>query len=338
MGGPLTVVILVAAGGAGEPTTLAIERTASEALGYAARVVVHEAMGVPTDGEALALESEANEGAVVEVTWRDRGHREATLRVHLAGNRGWMERAIGFDAADAASERARTIGLALASMLPDAEPPPVPQAAPVPHETLPLATVRVPPAPEVPEDVPAELPERASPGVAPSELHFAMEVSGLGAAGSGGNVQTAGGGAAFEMFPTPGFALRIGGAARAGEVAGATRTLSLLASAGVEIHPWRTTDSRVFGASFRADYVFMNQTVTHYDSARGANLSTRARALSGLDAFVEIEWRLGARVDVLTGVGVEETLATTYVDLNGARVATFPPLSGVAEGGLRIRF
>jgi hypothetical protein len=164
-----------------------------------------------------------------------------------------------------------------------------------------------------------------------------MDFVGLGAVGLGSTIQTAGGGAAFEMFPTPWFAVRIGGAVRAGDVAAArARTLTLLASAGVELHPWPTTNSRVFSVSLRADYVLMNQTVTHV-SADSADLPTKARRLSGLDALVEVQWRLGASFDVLTGVGLEEMLATTYIDLNGARAATLPPLSLVAEGGLRLR-
>jgi hypothetical protein len=330
MGGPLTVVVLVAAGGTAEPTTLAIERAASEALGHSARVVVREAMGAPTDGEALALGSEANEGAVVEVTWGDRAHRLAMLRVHLAGHRRWMDRAIGFSAADADAERGRTIGLALASMLPDPAPVlPTPEPPPSPA-ALPQAAPHAPPAPDVAEKTP--------PDATPHELPYAMDFFGVGAAGLGGNVQTAGGGAALEAFLTPRFALRIGGAVRGGDVAGApARTVTLLASAGVELHPWPATASHVLGASLRADYVLMNQTVTHH-SASGADLSTMARTLSGVDAMVEMQGRLGANVDLLAGVGLEEMFAATYVDMNGARVATLPPLSLVAQGGVRLRF
>jgi hypothetical protein len=338
MGGPLSVVVLVAAGGAAEPATLAIERAASEALGRTARVVVREAMGAPTDGEALTLGSEANEGAVVEVTWSDRAHRVAMLRVHLAGRRRWMDRTIGFGVADADAERGRTIGLALASMLPDPDPvlpPPEPAAPPV---TIPQTAPHGPHPPPAPPAPSPDIAEKTPADVAPRELHYAMDFFGIGAAGLGGNVQTAGGGAALETFLTPRFALRIGGAVRGGPVDGApARTITLLATAGVELHPWPATASHVFGASLRADYVLMNQTVTHR-SASGADLSTMARTLSGIDAMVDLQWRLGANVDLLVGVGAEEMLATTYVDMNGARVATMPPVSLIAEGGLRLRF
>ena len=332
MGGPLTVVVLVAAGGASEPTTLAIERAANEALGHAARVVVREAMGAPTDGEALAIGSEANEAAVVEVTWNDRAHRVATLRVHLAGRRRWLGRTLGFSAADVDAERGRTIGLTLASMLPDAEP--APPAAPRENPTPP-AIVAPPPARARPAP---EIAEQPAPEAAPSTLHYALEFFGTGAVGLGGSVQTGGGGAALETFPLPRLGVRIGGAVRMGDVAGGeARTLALLGTAGLELRAWPSTESRVFGASLRADYVLMNQTVTHR-SAGGADLSTKERPLSGLDAILEVEWRLGASADVVLGAGLEEMFATTYIDLNGARMATLPPLSAVAQGGLRLRF
>jgi hypothetical protein len=333
MGGPLTVVVLVAAGGAAEPTTLAIERAASAGLGRAARVVVREATGAPTDGEALALESEANEGAVVEVTWSDRGHRVATLRVHLARRRRWMDRTIGFGAADADSERGRTIGLALASMFPDPDPVQAPVEAPATQEVAarPAAHAQPHPPPAV------EAVEKASPDVTSEDARYALDVFGIGAAGLGGNVQAAGGGAALETFVTPRFAVRVGGAVRAGDLEGvAARTTTLLASVGLELHAWPTTPSRVLGAALRADYVLMNQTVTHY-SASG-DLSTMARSLSGVDAVIEVEGRLGPKVDLLVGAGIEEMLATTYVDMNGARVGTLPPLTAIAQGGLRLRF
>ncbi len=331
MGGPLTVVVLVAAGSASDPTTLAIERAASEALGRAGRVVVREATGAPTDGEALAIGSEASEAAVVEVTWSDRAHRVATLRVHLAGRRRWLGRTLGFTAADVDAERGRTIGLTLASMLPDAEPaPPAPRETPAPPEIVAPPPAHARPAPEI--------AERPAPDLAPSPLHYALELFGTGAAGLGSSVQTGGGGAAFETFVTPRFGVRIGGSVRMGDVGGAgARTLALLGTAGLELRAWPSSKSSPFGASLRADYVLMNQTVTHR-SAGGDDLSTMERPLSGLDAIVEGEWRLGAGADAVLGAGLEEMFATTYIDMNGTRVATLPPLSVVAQGGLRLRF
>jgi hypothetical protein len=333
MGDPLTVVILVAAGRAADPATLAIERAASQALGHAARVVVREAMGTPTDGEALALEAETSEAAVAEVTWGDPGHRAATVRVHLAGQPRWFDRTIGFGPADVDGERGRTIGFALVSMLPETRPDDGQTPAPV-DTPPPLAP---PPAiPHVPAPAPVEsdLPREANTG----KVRYALDVVGVGAACLGASVQTAGGGAALDVLLVPWLSVRIGGALRAGRVMDAqSRSLALFASAGVGLHPWPPLPTRLLSASLRVDYVLMNQMVTH-ESTAGADVSTRARTLSGVDALIESEWRLGEGADILAGVGVEDVLATTYLDLNGVRVATLPPLSGIAEVGMRLRF
>jgi hypothetical protein len=349
MGAPLTIVILVAAGGASEPATLAIERATSEALGRDARVIVRESTGPPSDGEALAVAEEANGGAVVEVAWGERGHRVATLRLHLAGRPRWTDRTIGFRAADADSERGRTLGFALASMLPEPNasldaPFPAPAPAPTPASAPMLASAPTPaPAPTLAS---AATPATAStfaiveivpPWRSDGDLRWAVDLFGLGATALGGQVQSAGGGAALETFLFSLLSVRIGGAVRAGELGSArARTLILLASAGLALHPWRR-QSHVFGAALRVDYVMMNQSVTPF-SATGADLSTRARLLSGVDALVETEWRLGEGTDLLAGAGIEEMLATTYVDLNGHRVATVPGTNFVAEAGLRLRF
>jgi hypothetical protein len=322
MGDPLSVVILVAAGGAAEPTTLAIERATNEALGRSARVVVRESAGTPTDGEALAAGAEAGEDAAVEVTWADAGHRLVMLRVHLAGRARWLDRTIGFGAGDADGERGRTIGFALASMLPEAAS----DAAVSPFAPLPL----VPASPPVPE-----LGEGR--GAGGGELRYALDLVGVGAAGGAGEMQ-GGGGGALETFVSSRLSIRVGGAVRAGPVEGAGAwALTLRGAAGLAVRPWGDTASHAFAMAFRAEYVVESQSVTHY-APEGPDVSTRTRLLSGLDALIDAEWRLGRNADALVGAGIEEIFGTTYIDLNGARVATLPPFRAVAEAGLRVRF
>jgi hypothetical protein len=174
--------------------------------------------------------------------------------------------------------------------------------------------------------------------VTPTALEYALDFFGTGAAGLGTSLLTGGGGAAFETLLTPHFGLRIGGSVRMGDVAdSAARTLALLGTAGLELRVWPTAESRPFGASLRVDYVLMNQTATHR-STNGNDVTTMMRPLSGVDALIEVAWRLGASTDVVVGAGIEEMFATTYIDLNGARMATLPPLSVVAQGGLRLHF
>jgi hypothetical protein len=361
MGDPFTVVILVAAGGAADPTTYAVERAASAALGRSARVLVREAAAAPTDGEALAAAPEGP-GAVVEMSWSDRAHHAAVLRVRImgseagnetgseagsetgngagngtgsgagngtgsgAGNGRWLDRTIGFGPNDKDTERARTLGFALASMIPDAD-------ASAPREETPAPSASS--APGAPPEMNVDRVPPETSGVADN---FALDMFAVGAAGVGAAVQTAGAGGALEAFLTSPFALRFGGAVMAGSLSAARGSvLTLMGTGGVAVHPWRPTRAHPLGASFRLDYVIVSQSLSH-DSPSGATSSTRSRALSGADVFADFEWQCAQGVEVLLGAGIEEMFATTYVDLNGLRVATLPPTSALAEAGLRLPF
>jgi hypothetical protein len=332
MGDPFTVVILVAAGGAADPTTYAIERAASEALGRSAGVLVHESMGAPTDSEALAASPATGRSAIVEVTWADGGHRVAVLRVHLAGGERWLDRTIGFGASDADSERARTIGFALASMIPESEtnaagPPP---SAPPPPETANVAGVAT--SARVAEA------DRGPSYPATDTRRFALDLFAVGAAGVNASVDAAGAGGAVEAFVLPPFALRFGGAVRAGPMASARGSVvTLLGTTGLSLQPWRPAPTRPVGVGLRLDYVLMSQSLSH-QSLTGSTASTRSRALSGGDVLAEFEWECAPGVELVLGGGIEEMFATTYIDLNGARVAALPPLSALAEAGLRLPF
>jgi hypothetical protein len=331
MGDPFTLVILVAAGGAADPTTYAIERASSQALGRSARVLVHESAATPTDSEALAAAPAAGPSAIVEVTWGE-GHRAAVLRVHLTGtgvaNEKWLDRTIGFGPNDADAERARTIGFALASMIPESDPNPAPPPAPSP---APSASIAV-------ETATPTQAERAESSDAFAAARFALDMFAVGAAGLSAGVETAGGGGALEAFLLPSFALRFGGAVRAGSLTAARGSvLTLLGSAGIAIRPWRPTPARALGAALRLDYVIVSESLSH-DSPAGPTASTRSRALSGADAIVEFDWLCAPSVEILLGAGVEEMFATTHIDLNGALAATLPPTSALAEAGLRLPF
>ncbi|MDP9149257.1 MAG: hypothetical protein M3O36_04855, partial [Myxococcota bacterium] len=119
MADPLIVIVFVAAGGAADATTHAMERATHDALGLEAHVEVHETEIVPSDLDVLITEQRAHAAAVVELTWAEQG-RQARLRVHVAQSGRWISRSIGFLPSDADAERGRTIGFAVASMLPDA--------------------------------------------------------------------------------------------------------------------------------------------------------------------------------------------------------------------------
>lgn len=144
MGDAVTLIVLVAAGAAGDPTTVAMTGATRDALG-GAPVEVRETRGAPDDEAALAIETSAHADAIVELRWAPR-HGQATLRLHIAAGGRWIERVIRFKPSDAYAERGRTLGFEVASMLPEAaadrSPPPVsPSATPTTSQaSTPAAT------------------------------------------------------------------------------------------------------------------------------------------------------------------------------------------------------
>jgi hypothetical protein len=134
MADPVTLVILVAVGEAASPAATAMTQGAHDA--FAGTVTeVRETPTVPTDSDALSTEGTSRPDAVAELIWRDAEHRRATLRVHLRQSRRWIERSFTFAATDPAAERGRTLGFAVASILPEAAKPAPPTSAPTPAQT-----------------------------------------------------------------------------------------------------------------------------------------------------------------------------------------------------------
>jgi hypothetical protein len=118
MADPVTLVILVAAGEAASPGASAMAQGARDA--FAGTVAaVHETRAAPTDADAMGIEEESHPDAVAELIWRDADHRRATLRVHLRRSARWVERSFTFGPSDPAAERGRTLGFAVAAILPE---------------------------------------------------------------------------------------------------------------------------------------------------------------------------------------------------------------------------
>jgi hypothetical protein len=344
----LTILLFVAIGEGSEATTRAMVRATREALGPGAKVEVRESPTVPTEDEALIAEQLAGAGAVVELTWSDAAHRSAMLRVHVARSGRWIGRSIGFMPSDASTERGRTIGFAVVSMLPEA----VSQTPPSTEPTPPPAPSAEPPEPPSQPKTPE--PDRSLPmavatplpRVPPVEPSFALDVFALGAWGVGGEgADGGGGGVAAYWFPVAPFSIRVGGSLRAGSLGSveSSSTLNAAVSVGVGWHPLRATRSHPLGVSLRIDYVALYQSLrsaVYVVSTGGRATASADRWLSGLGTVVDFSWLLFTDIEAIAGLGFEEAFYSTNVQLQGETkpAADFPPLRAIGEAGLRMRF
>ncbi len=318
MAGALTLVILVASGQAHDPGTEAVARATREALGPDTRVEVRETTGTPTDNDAIQVETSAHADAVAEVRWNDARRDQAVLHVLVARTSRWVYRTIGFDASDAPAERGRTLGFAVASMLPEG-------GLPTPSPTS--------------SSTETETPTREEPlrGATGGGARFVVDVVGLGSLGLGGTAEGFGAAAAAQWFATSALSLRLGAGALGGTLSEAdATTLYLLGTAGVAIHPLRARAGHPFGMALRVDYVAMRQSISRFGGEVGP--SGYARWLSGVDAVVEGDWLFASDVEVVLGLGLADVFAPTHVDVQGTQVANIPPLRGLAEVGFRLRF
>ena len=91
-----------------------------------------------------------------------------------------------------------------------------------------------------------------------------------------------------------------------------------------------------FGASIHADFLFVNEWLTHF--APNQTTHVKQTQLPGLGLGADASWLFASDVELVAGAGIEEVFRSTDVDVQGVNVATLSPLSVVAEAGLRVDF
>lgn len=322
--GAVTVIVVISSADPRDGSTEAMERALRSAVGDRAIVVVRAAR------DEDAEEPQAGAGAVVGVvTWSDH-HRRATL--HFQSNGRATDRELRFDASDAPAERGRTIGFAVASMVPEDE---------TPREIPPKPSAPTPPlALAIPTAAPASSASAAeSPRTPPRDptTTFAIDLSAVGAVGVGGYGGGMGGTLAARIPIGRGFAARVGLSARLGEVSPAQATSrAYSAAAGIAWQLWPTS-SRSFGVGVRADVLLLRHEMVHF-SADDPDDVSRSRFLPGLDLLLEGGLRLADHAALVVALGPEIALGRTTIVVRGTEVGVVPPLRLCAEGGVRVSF
>jgi hypothetical protein len=324
----VSVVVILATGEPGDGSTRAIEQSLHSALGSDAVITVKTTP--PTDAADAALASAASADHTTllgVVSWSDRQRRVTLHFVTPPGDR-WTDREIRFDAADAPTERGRTVGFALASMVSDEARAANPAPAPAPAPAQPGPSVAAPVVSG--SDHPA--------GSAPPRLtRLAFDASAVGVSGIGGYAGGVGGVLGFRVSLAGPLAVRVAVGARVGEVSPAQATSRIYGGAlGLAWQPF-LDDERRWSAGARLGAVLLRHELVHFsdDDPLPAHL---ARFMPGLDAALEGAYRLADYASLIAAGGTEIAFGETDVYLHGSRVTSITPVRLFLETGLRVAF
>jgi hypothetical protein len=262
-------------------------------------------------------------------------HATLVVELHSAGNsvhvralvvaeNRFADRDLGFGERDRPEERGRTLGFAVASMMP------VVMAAPPP--------VSPPPSTNPPPSPPPVGPDHPNaPPVAPRRWIGALDASGTMALALGGAGTSFGAMVAATLQPRAPWGIRLGVSPRFGELGEAqATTVTVVTSAGVSLQlgaprPWTLG----FGARLGVLAGFVR--VTHY-SADDPEPDHQSRWLPGFDAAIEGILRLAPALALVLGGGIEGFFGSTDVYVRGQPVVTMSPLRVLGELGMRARF
>lgn len=310
--GSLTVVVILVTGDPGDGSTPSLDRALRSAMGDRAEVAIHVVDDhVTAEGSTF----------VARLEWSDH-ERRAVLRTSDGAHSA--EREIRFDASDAPAERGRTLGFALASMVPDEllkEPPPPPERPSPPPPTTPPVVGRTS------ETEPAPVPKRAP--------RFSIELLGQGAVGVGGTASGLGGTAGARWLLPHGFFARLAFGLRVGEIPSAQATSQvLLPSIGAG---WSIPVSEAFRIGGRVDAILMHQYVSHF-SADDPEPDGRGRFLPAGAARVEGSFRVAESTTLSLAFGPEIALGTTHLYVENVETTPIPPLRFVGEVGISVAF
>ena len=321
---PIALVVLVTAADAASGGTGAALGALTRAL--EPRRVEVRTLASPEDSPPASDARDAG-ASVVILHWEDGGRRaRVRLRIARAADPAarWVERDLGFDAGDAESERGRSVGLAIASMLPDPAPSASPAASPVASAPSPAPRPPPPrPAPRAATVEPppwGELQARAQLGVAPG--------------GYGGGV---GGAAEGQSFLGRALGVHAAFGLRGADATEAEGSASHLRVGAGLVARWRASPRVELGGAL--DVLAVRDAIRHF-SIDGDELApvTQSRTVPGVWVDVRVGFWLTQSAAVVLSAGLEGALGRTAVFLDGAQVATVVPVRLVLEPGLAVRF
>jgi hypothetical protein len=355
----VTLIVLVIAQQANDPSTLALERAARRALGREAVLRIEQLASDPQDDESEARA--ANADGVVELSW-SADHTKARVHCYLRRDARWVDREISFGTGTAgaereAVERGRLLGFAIATMFAEEQAEVSAAPAPAEQELAPKPT---------PKPTPQAKPKAPKPS-APSEPRTDRADSSA-PDGTDGTDDTDAGAATSRSSRAPAMSVEFAGiassgiegtAAALGATAGMRRAfvgplwgrLFISGRSGNIPRAQTSTRTAMFGGGLALAFVptqrfelglRLDAFASYFDATHLSEDDTtpdrRSRWVAGADTLLEGGVHLGGGTGLFLGAGLEAVLGRTEVYTHGTRVAVVPPFRAVAEFGLRTRF
>ncbi len=300
------------------------------------RPVTRTVPEAPPDPAVEADASGVGAAAAVVVSWTGADLLSADVHaaVGLPGRARWLTRRVTFAPSDQLPERARALGLVIASMVdesyeaPRAPSPPPPVAGVVPRG--PPATGPVEPSESL------EAVDRRDAGEQPRWAIDAVVTTALEQGTDGDD--TIGGAIGLRHLLAHGLAARGGVAFRFTERDApdiTTRTLG--GGLGLAWAPASFGRPGHFGAGVRADGVVMRQSV-RVSQDRAPAAGDRTYWSAGVDALAELGLGLSRGTTLMAAGGVEELFTQATVEAPGQDDATLPRTRILLELGVLARF
>ena len=310
----LVVVLLVSAEDVESAQTGGVSRGLEDALEPGSVVLVRMSPVAPASADLAKVASSARADAVATVTWTDGEGRHAHIRVQRANASAAAERDLDFKPSDAPAELGKTVGFAIASMLPNVVDP----GSPTPPEQR--SAVR-----ESHDGGEPPMDDTRSPS-------WGLDLTFAAMTGIGGTAGGLGSGGGLRRDLGSALSVRVAATVTRGAVPDARATLTVVRPRGgigavlvrgrtvtigarVEIGPWFYLVDR-----------------------SGSSPSSGGRWLGGAEGEAEVAWTVAPRVALTFALGLDVAFGTTRVIVGEEQRASIPPVRGVGDAGMRVSF
>jgi len=357
----LTILLITIAAGGGDsggamddPFTPGVARATREALGPDTQIVLKELETAPDEAEAVELGARAHADAIVEVEWSLPDHLRTTIRLQRLGSKRWLDRDVGFREVDEPGERSRTVGFAIASMLPEyaaraQASQPSATAAPVaaPEPSKPAARAGSSPSKRRESSTDEAATEghpgatgEASATAGPPEPRIrhanSASLSGIAALAIGDRGGGFGGVLDYRRELGPTLSLRVGVSGRISLDSPTEVSARFVnGAAGVAWNAWSSNNGRGL-VGLRLDALMV---VAQFEYRSPERVTTqKQKFLPGSDLCVEAGYFFTRGVSVVAAAGAEAVFGQTTVFVGDRRATSLRPVHPLLELGIRAGF